>query len=150
MAALGREFSAGRVAKVYSAVVRGMPDLREIDLPIGKPLVSAIPYKHGVNADGKTARTKIIACLPVGKGHALVTLRPLTGRTHQIRIHLAAIGTPVVGDRLYGLSEAAYLSRRNDPSEPQQLPQVFHRHALHCKLLSFVHPGYFQGMPYRG
>jgi 23S rRNA pseudouridine1911/1915/1917 synthase len=116
-----------------------MPEVREIDFPIGKPAGTAISYKHGVTADGKTARTKIVACLPLGKAHSLVTLQPLTGRTHQIRIHLAAIGTPVVGDRLYGLSEEAYLSRRIDHSECQQ-PMIFHRQALHCSSLTFIHP----------
>jgi RluA family pseudouridine synthase len=139
-AALGREFAAGRVTKVYCAVVRGTPGVREMDFPIGKAAGSAMSYKHGVVKGGKTARTKIVACQAVSKEYSLVTLQPLTGRTHQIRVHLAAIGTPLVGDRLYGLSEEAYLSRRNDSSKPQQLPQVFHRHALHCSSLSFVHP----------
>jgi 23S rRNA pseudouridine1911/1915/1917 synthase len=72
---------------------------------------------------GKAARTLIIASQPVGKRHALVTVRPLTGRTHQIRVHLAAVGAPVVGDRLYGAGR-----------------ETFPRQALHCSSLSFTHP----------
>lgn len=138
-ASLGREFAAGRVAKLYCAVVRGTPGVREIDFPIGKAADSAISYKHGVVQGGKAARTKIVACRTIGNKYSLVTIQPLTGRTHQIRVHLAAIGTPLVGDRLYGLSEEAYLARRSDPSEAQA-GMMFHRHALHCTSLAFVHP----------
>jgi RluA family pseudouridine synthase len=134
-AVLGREFTEGKVKKVYYAVVRGAPEVREIDFPIGKTADSAIPYKHGIDPGGKAAVTRVIETRSVGRNHTLVTLQPLTGRTHQIRIHLAAIGTPIVGDRLYGLSEEAYLARRGSPSKPRQ-----DRQALHCASLSFIHP----------
>jgi 23S rRNA pseudouridine1911/1915/1917 synthase len=123
LAALGRQFAAGSIAKVYCAVVRGVPHAQEIDFPVGKTAEHALSYRHGVDPGGRASRTLVIACQPVGKQNALVTLRPLTGRTHQIRVHLAAIGTPIVGDWLYGVSEEA-----------------FHRQALHCASISFIHP----------
>lgn len=138
-AALGRQFAEVKVEKTYMAVVRGIPHEQEINLPVGKKKNSSISYKYGVDTDGRESRTRIIASHTVGKQHALVTLRPLTGRTHQLRVHLAAIGTPIVGDRLYGLSEEAYLAWRGNPSESSRAAG-FHRQALHCASLSFVHP----------
>lgn len=121
--ALSRAFAGGRVEKTYAAVVRGVPRAGTIDLPIGKPAEAAAPCAHGVAAGGKAARTEIVDSRPLGRDHAFLTVRPLTGRTHQIRVHLAASGTPVVGDWLYGTER-----------------DMFPRNALHCASLSFVHP----------
>lgn len=122
-AALGRLFAEGKVDKTYLAVVQGVPEAREIDFPVGKTEASALSCRHGVVEGGKEARTLIINVQPLGQRHSLVTVRPLTGRTHQIRVHLAAAGAPVVGDRLYGAGG-----------------EQFSRQALHCASLSFVHP----------
>jgi RluA family pseudouridine synthase len=137
---LGRAFAEGRVAKVYGALVAGTAEAgREIDLPIGKKEGSAISYKYAVTDSGKPSKTVIISSQPVGTRHSLVMVRLLTGRTHQIRVHLAAIGAPVVGDKLYGLSEADYLAWRDNPAAMKQ-NLAFHRHALHCCSLTFEHP----------
>jgi 23S rRNA pseudouridine1911/1915/1917 synthase len=122
-AALGRQFAEGKVEKTYVAVVQGTPEAMEIDAPIGKTAASEVSYLHGVVRGGKAARTLIIESRPVGKNHAVVTVRPITGRTHQVRVHLAAVGAPIVGDRLYGAGRG-----------------IFPRHALHCASLLFVHP----------
>lgn len=124
-------------AKRYFAVVHGTPQVRDIDLPIGKSAGSAIPYKFCVTPDGKPAVTRIIASRKLGADHSLLTLQPATGRTHQIRVHLHAIGAPVVGDKLYGQSEPDYLQWRNDPSGRHF---EFPRHALHCASMTFTHP----------
>jgi RluA family pseudouridine synthase len=138
-ATLAGEFAAGKVQKVYQAVVHGVPAVQEIDYRIGRPAGSAIPYKHSVDPAGKSARTRIVASRPVGRSYALVTVEPLTGRTHQIRIHLAAVGSPVVGDMLYGLSEKEYLAWRENPLQTAPAG-LFRRHALHCASLAFTHP----------
>jgi 23S rRNA pseudouridine1911/1915/1917 synthase len=147
-AALGRDFAGGKVKKIYAAVVRGIPEgtpegcPREISFPIGKDLKSTISYKFKVDASGKSATTQIIEKQLLGRGHALLTLQPLTGRTHQIRVHLAAIGMPLVGDKLYGWSEQEYCAWRENPLRQQYRGDgiVFHRHALHCASLEFIHP----------
>jgi RluA family pseudouridine synthase len=136
---LGREFDAGKVEKWYCAVVHGNPGTGDIDLPIGKMPDSAIPYKFCIDAGGKSCRTRIIACDPLSPEFSRLTLQPATGRTHQIRVHCAAIGSPIVGDKLYGQDEAAYLAWRDDRSRDADT-RWFPRQALHCSALRFVHP----------
>jgi RluA family pseudouridine synthase len=138
-ATLGKVLAEGRFEKTYFAIVRGAPAKQDVNLPIGRKELSAVSYKYGVDPAGKAATTRIIDARPIGSAYSLVTAQPITGRTHQIRIHLAAIGAPVVGDKLYGLSEEEYLAWRDDPeSYKEKLP--FHRHALHCASLAFIHP----------
>jgi RluA family pseudouridine synthase len=138
-AVFGRMFADGKISKGYNAIVNGAPLPQEINLPIGKAEHSAIPYKFSVHPSGKPAITRIVASHPIGDNRSLLTLEPLTGRTHQIRIHCAAIGSTIVGDKLYGMSEEEYLTWRADPGTYAPAFPI-HRHALHCASLSFRHP----------
>jgi RluA family pseudouridine synthase len=138
---LHRDFAAGSVAKEYLAVVHNTPGEKSmtVDLPIGQDVASEVSYKFAVDtAHGKSARTVIETVSSAGT-YAVIRAKPFTGRTHQIRIHCAAIGTPVVGDKLYGMDEAAYLTWRNDPPGNLHLLE-FPRQALHCRTLCFEHP----------
>ena len=98
---LGRQFSDRKVKKTYYAVVEGSPKQPEalIDLPIGRNPKE--PSSFRIDPSGKTAQTyyKVIG---QANGRSLIELRPTTGRTHQLRVHMAHIGTPIVGDRVYG------------------------------------------------
>jgi len=100
---LGRQFSDRKVKKVYYAVVVGTPKQSEalIDLPIGRN--PKAPSTFRVDAGGKSAQTTYKVLKTDGK-RSLVELRPTTGRTHQLRVHMAHIGTPIYGDRVYGKS----------------------------------------------
>jgi RluA family pseudouridine synthase len=140
VAAMTREraFSTA-FTKIYYAIARGRPPVGEISLPLGKPEHSAIPYKFGIIPGGKPAMTRIIDSQPLGLRHSLLTLQPVTGRTHQIRVHLEAIGAPVVGDKLYGRSEEEYLQWRVNPLSIGNRLE-FPRHALHCASMTFMHP----------
>ncbi|HEX9080140.1 MAG TPA: RluA family pseudouridine synthase [Desulfuromonadaceae bacterium] len=96
---LSARFHDGLVDKRYLALVRGVPE-RETwvaDGPIGK-IGSA---RYGVMAGGKPAMTEFHLLSSSG-GYSLVEARPMTGRTHQIRVHLEACGLPIVGDATYG------------------------------------------------
>ena len=75
-------------------------------------------------------------------GHALCEARPLTGRQHQIRVHFAAIGHPIVGDKLYGAGEALFMRACEEPLSPELLAcfDGLARHALHAHRLTFPHP----------
>ena len=108
----------------YLAMTDGIPEPRGgiIDLPIAKAPGATV--KRIISGDGKPSRTRY-RVLEEKAGKALVLLELETGRTHQIRVHLSAIGCPVRGDFLYG------------EEQPEELPGRF---ALHSALLEAVHP----------
>lgn len=98
---LGRQFSDRKVKKTYYAVVDGVPKQEEalIDLPIARHPTA--PSTFRVNASGKSAQTTY-KVLHTDGIRSLVELKPRTGRTHQLRVHMAHIGTPIHGDKVYG------------------------------------------------
>lgn len=98
---LQRQFSDRKAKKTYIAVVDGTPKQPEalIDLPIGRNPKS--PSQFRVDPNGKSAQTVYKVLASNGK-YSLVELKPLTGRTHQLRVHMAHLGTPIHGDRVYG------------------------------------------------
>lgn len=119
------------VEKAYRAVVEGAPpDRWVVDIPLGFDPESAVRLKMG--RGDKPART---ACVTVARGprRALVEARPLTGRQHQIRVHLALSGHPIVGDKLYGPDEALFLAHLDRPLTAAEQARLGHdRHALHA------------------
>ncbi len=98
---LQRQFSDRKVKKTYVAVVDGEPKMPEalIDLPIGRN--PKAPSQFRVDPNGKTAQTTYRVLASNGT-YSLVELHPQTGRTHQLRVHMAHIGTPIHGDKVYG------------------------------------------------
>ncbi|WP_237482417.1 RluA family pseudouridine synthase [Lichenibacterium dinghuense] len=104
---LGALFKAGRVDKTYWAVVEGMPaaDSGTIDLPLGRR-DAARGWWMQVDPAGQEATTDWRVLGRAG-GRSWLELKPRTGRTHQIRVHCAALGWPLVGDGIYGDREAA-------------------------------------------
>ncbi|MBN1602135.1 MAG: RluA family pseudouridine synthase [Chitinispirillaceae bacterium] len=140
-AVMSNSFADQKVNKLYRAIVHGVVDrtIKVIDAPIGKAQNSSISYKFQVEQNGKSALTELIDMTPVGDKFSLLTLKPLTGRTHQIRIHCEHIGHPIVGDKLYGLSETEYLRWRDQSAAPET-EMLFYRHALHCAMMEFDHP----------
>jgi tRNA pseudouridine32 synthase / 23S rRNA pseudouridine746 synthase len=104
LARLGRLFKDGQVTKTYWAVVAGGPDAEEgvIDLPLGRRDVSR-GWWMKVDPDGQSAATRWRI---IGRAERLaltaLALEPLTGRTHQLRVHCAAMGWPIIGDAVYG------------------------------------------------
>jgi len=134
--ALVRQFAGRTVEKEYLAIVHGVPrpGTGTIDLPVGRDPVHR--QKMSTRARrGRPARSdyQVVEALD---GAALLRLRIHTGRTHQIRVHLASLGHPVVGDPLYG-GKRAPSSRR--PAARAAL-LALDRPALHAARLSFTHP----------
>ena len=126
-----RQFKAREIGKVYLALVRGrLPaPAGRFDWPIGRHV------KHGQRMSIRTRKPRSAITnyevRTVYKEFSLLEIRPLTGRTHQIRVHLAAAGHPVAGDRRYGSGR-----------QPRtRFPRLF----LHAHRLSFRHP--VSGLP---
>lgn len=99
---------AGRTArKIYWAIVMGVPDIDDgiIDLPLGKQPSSGGEKMQVDEEEGQSAKSRYRVIERVGNRAAWVELTPYTGRTHQLRVHMAAIGHPIVGDGKYGGKE---------------------------------------------
>lgn len=123
-AALQRQFKRRQVTKTYLALVEGHPDPRQglIDAPIGRDKRQR--KQMAIVRGGREARTAY-RVIELFDNHSLVELRPETGRTHQLRVHLAWLGYPVVGDHVYGYRKQRLLK---------------HRHFLHAHKLELTHP----------
>ncbi|MGE0409672.1 MAG: RluA family pseudouridine synthase [Amphiplicatus sp.] len=131
---LGRAFQGRDVSKTYWALAAGAPARREglIDLPVAKRMTRVGPTNQErmipAKGDGaKTALTDFQIVDEAGTGISFLALRPRTGRTHQLRVHCAAIGAPIVGDPKYGGAAA-------------RLPGVASKLHLFCREMTFRHP----------
>jgi len=121
--ALAEQFAAHSIKRRYVALVKGRMEFDEniIELPIGRH-----PYKRKNMAVGFTTKTRYAKTyyrtLKRAKEFSLLELKPFTGRTHQLRVHLAFVGHPILGDTKYGKNN------------------TFSRLALHAQYLGFIHP----------
>jgi 23S rRNA pseudouridine1911/1915/1917 synthase len=141
--ALGKLLAGSGVTKRYWAIVHGhvTADSQTIDAPLGKDESSAVAIKDCVRADGAPARTaiEVIERLTY-RGQPLTSLdvAPETGRKHQIRIHLAHVGHPIVGDKIYGGDETSYLRFVTGAlTDADRAALIVEHHALHARTLAF-------------
>ncbi len=141
---LKRAFARRAVDKTYLALVHGLPPAEgRIDLPI-KLLDTPTHLMMGVARDhDKDGLPSVTAyrVVRVFARHALVEASPHTGRQHQIRVHLAALGHPIVGDKLYRTGEKAFMAYCDGGMTPELLEAFdgLPRHALHAHRLTFPH-----------
>ena len=105
---LQQQFAQRTTKKTYIAVTDGVPKLAaaKIDLPIGRN--QSAPSTFRVDPNGKPAQTTY-RVLAATNTQALIELKPTTGRTHQLRVHMAYLNTPILGDRVYGKPNASRL-----------------------------------------
>ncbi|MDP9187205.1 MAG: RluA family pseudouridine synthase [Verrucomicrobiota bacterium] len=137
-----------RLHKEYLAIVLGWPDweAKIVDAPMdrqGKHQPSAIWLKQMIHSQGAPALTefrveqRFTRSTSSGERFALIRAIPRTGRTHQIRVHLASLGHPVVGDKIYGPNEQLYLEFIETGWTPDLERQLLlPRHALHSSELA--------------
>jgi RluA family pseudouridine synthase len=146
---LVQQFEKGSVEKGYEAVVKGEveKDEFEVDGPIGRDETSEISVRQKIVPEGtpfsKSALT-LFEKIGTLQGYTHLRCLPKTGRTNQIRVHLDSIGHPVVGDKLYGRTDAEFLAfirhvkAGGDPAWKGVLESD--RQLLHAAKLSFAHP----------
>jgi 23S rRNA pseudouridine1911/1915/1917 synthase len=166
---LGKILESRSIEKEYLAIVYG--HLREnsglIDASLGKDDRSIIAVKDCVRSDGASAQTEFFVerrfnRLLVGRKpsqaqifsenqdstesrpteFSFLRIVPRTGRKHQIRIHLAHIGHPIVGDKIYGGDEDCYLAlAQNRLTDEQRAQLIFENHALYARSIKFIWRG---------
>ncbi|TAM37892.1 RluA family pseudouridine synthase [bacterium] len=121
---LSRQFAQHSIQRKYIAIVVGRTEFDEdvIELPIGRHPLKRKNMAVSFTENSKYAKTHY-RTLKRGKDFSLLELRPFTGRTHQLRVHLASLGYPILGDTKYGKAGS------------------FPRLALHAQEIGFLHPG---------
>ncbi|OHB96509.1 MAG: hypothetical protein A2Z58_00690, partial [Planctomycetes bacterium RIFCSPHIGHO2_12_42_15] len=137
---IAMQFEKRSVKKEYLAVVEGelMLDSDEISLPIARHIIDS--QKMAVRHDIGKEAVSIYEVVERFRGYTLVKIMPKTGRTHQIRVHMRAIGHPVVADFMYSSQESCYLSDLlQKEREEGELP-IIDRQALHAHRIEFFHP----------
>ena len=139
--ALSTAFERGRVHKEYLAAVAGETAREEgtISFPIGEGDRSRVFVRREVTAGGERAVTRWRVERRLS-GATLLRLFPETGRRHQLRVHLAAIGHPILGDILYGRPDADYLDLVNGIRDARHDDGGPTRQLLHCARLAFPDP----------
>ncbi len=126
-----KRFSGRTARKIYWALITGVPDIKDglIELPLAKqPGTGGEKMMVDETEHGQSARTRYRVISRAGNAACWVELQPLTGRTHQLRVHMAAIGHPIVGDGKYG-GQAAFLTGT-----------ISRKMHLHARRLRIEHP----------
>jgi 23S rRNA pseudouridine1911/1915/1917 synthase len=121
--ALGEQFAKHSIERKYLAIVKGRVEFDEdiIELPIGRHPIKRKDMSVGFGEKTKYAKT-YYRTLKRSVGFSLLELKPFTGRTHQLRVHLSFLGHPILGDTKYGKNNK------------------FKRLCLHAKSIGFIHP----------
>ncbi len=130
---LAKQFAAHSIDRIYLAIINGVPKMSEgrIDAPLARSTTNRKKIAIVEGSRGKRAVTHWRR-LNILRDSALVECRLETGRTHQVRVHMASIGHPLIGDPVYG---------RSGKTHSKILKELeFHRQALHATRLGFTHP----------
>ncbi|HEY8591295.1 MAG TPA: RluA family pseudouridine synthase [Sphingomicrobium sp.] len=130
---LAKQFAAHSIDRRYLAIVNGVPRVAEgtVDAPLARSAANRKKIAIADEGRGKRAVTHWRRLQPL-RDSALVECRLETGRTHQVRVHMASIGHPLLGDPVYGRSGKSHGKLLNELN--------FHRQALHAAELGFIHP----------
>ncbi|MBN2211315.1 MAG: RluA family pseudouridine synthase [Sedimentisphaerales bacterium] len=146
---LAHQFEHRQTAKQYLAFVQGTMEFQSdvIDMPLGRH--PKVREKYAIQPNSGKEAVTLYEVVKQFRGYALVRLKPKTGRTHQLRVHLSAIKHPIVADLMYGgkyvtlaqLADGAPLPMQDEPGGdllPDQI--VIDRQALHAAVLELRHP----------
>lgn len=140
---MGFMFLNREVRKTYRAIVMGRPQQESgrIDIPIGSDTDSVVAVKQKTDSRHGSPACTAYQVESELSDYSLLKLLPETGRLHQIRVHLSALGHPVLGDKIYGPDEGLYLEFiEKGFTDSMRRILLLERHALHAAGLDFIHP----------
>ena len=136
---LSEQFKLHTITRKYQALVWGIPNNQLIEGYIERHKINRKKMNLNKNGKGKYSKTEII----LKKNYQIASLIEcilFTGRTHQIRLHLTSINSPLVGDKTYGKSKVNQFGKNKDTFNKFMILKNFQRQALHAVHLSFIHP----------
>ncbi|MCF6148449.1 MAG: RluA family pseudouridine synthase [Candidatus Kuenenia sp.] len=137
---IAMQFEKRLIQKEYIAVVEGemVFDSNEINMPIGRH--KADRQKMAVRRDIGKSAVSVYEVIERFRGYTLVKIMPKTGRTHQIRVHMQAIGHPIVADAMYSKQDSCYHADLLGMERPLDEEPIIDRQALHAHRIEFFHP----------
>ena len=143
---ISRQFENRQTKKSYMAIVHGTPELTNdvIDKPLG--VHPKIREKYAIRPEMGKESITFYEVVEAFRGFSLLHVRPKTGRTHQIRVHLSYIKHPIIGDDMYG-GRLVYPWQLKNAPEAAEAP-IINRPALHAFSLEFKHPTTNQSMKF--
>jgi 23S rRNA pseudouridine1911/1915/1917 synthase len=139
---LGKQMLRREIEKEYEAICWGefAEERGVVDQPIAVAKNALVYTRRVVEEDGQKSVTEFEVQHRL-RGFTVVRLRPQTGRTHQLRVHMAWLGHPIVGDKIYGPDERLYLEFIEKGVTDEMLKRLLMpRHALHAERVALVHP----------
>ena len=136
---LSEQFKLHTITRKYQALVWGIPNNQLIEGYIERHKINRKKMNLNKNGKGKYSKTEII----LKKNYQIASLIEcilFTGRTHQVRLHLTSINSPLVGDKTYGKSKVNQFGKNKDTFNKFMILKNFKRQALHAVHLGFIHP----------
>jgi len=136
---LSEQFKSHTITRKYQALVWGIPNNQFIEGYIERHKINRKKMSLNKNGKGKYSKTEII----LKKNYQIASLVEcvlFTGRTHQVRLHLTSINSPLIGDKTYGKSKINQFGKNKETFNKFMILKNFGRHALHAVHLGFIHP----------
>ena len=136
---LANQFKDHTISRKYKAIVWGMPQNQYIEGYIGRHKINRKKMSLNNDQKGKYSNTRI-KLLQTFEIASLIECTLQTGRTHQVRLHMTSINSPLIGDKIYGKSKVNQFGKNKETFNKFLILKNFSRHALHAYHIGFKHP----------